>query len=527
MIRSIKSAGNTVYVLHSLIKRLNIPVSSYTIEKDLLDHPDYPSMLSLMDCLTTWNVPNEAFKLDKETCDLKGLSFPFIAHLNRAGGEFVLVQGIENDMVKFNTEKEKQGALNQSEFLKFWDGMILYAEKDEASGENEYKQSLIKGWLNEAHLPFLVLLLLCSIFYAIDFGSASPSYLGLIFINLAGVGVSGLLLMHSINANNPFIQNLCSLGKKNNCNAILKSDAAKVTSWLSWSEVGMFYFAGSLIYLLLNPSGIVVLSWLNILCLPYTVYSIGYQLKIKTWCILCCSIQALLWMEAVVFFVDGTSFQALSMGFSEMIHISLCFLVPVAIWAFIKPYLLKSEHLNPLKQQLKKFKYNSTLFNQLLSGQAKYSIPDDLMPIVLGNPEAANVITMVSNPFCGPCGTAHQTLDKWLQEREDIQVKVVFTASGHDDEQKTAVSQHLSALTLLNDVELLEKALNDWYKFKMDYKTLVIQYPVSFNERMNIVTKKQKEWCDRVEITFTPTILVNGHKLPEPYRLEDIKYLIE
>jgi hypothetical protein len=40
------------------------------------------------------------------------------------------------------------------------------------------------------------------------------------------------------------------------------------------------------------------------------------------------------------------------------------------------------------------------------------------------------------------------------------------------------------------------------------------------------LSEKQKEWCDMAEIAFTPTILVNGYKLPEPYRLDDPKYLI-
>jgi hypothetical protein len=85
-------------------------------------------------------------------------------------------------------------------------------------------------------------------------------------------------------------------------------------------------------------------------------------------------------VEAVVFFTAGVSFQALNIGFSDMTGIALCFLIPVATWCFIKPYLLKAEHLKPLNQQLKKFKYNSALFNQLLSSQTKYSVPDDLMP---------------------------------------------------------------------------------------------------------------------------------------------------
>lgn len=527
MIRSIKSAGNTVFVLYSLINKLKIPVSSFTVEKDLLDHPDYPSMLALSDCLTSWNIPNEAFRVHKESCDISEFPLPFVAHLKRGGIEFVLVQKIEGDTVTFSNEMEQKVTLKRVDFLKFWDGIILYAEKEAGSGEKEYKQSLIKGWLNAARLPFLALVLLCCVFYASNPGSASLPFLMLVLLKSTGVGISALLLLHSIDANNPFIQNLCSMGKKNDCNAILKSDAAKVTGWLNWSEVGMFYFAGSLIYLLVNPLGVVLLSWLSILCLPYTFYSVIYQVRTKNWCVLCCSIQALLWIEAIAFFMAKPPFQPLSIGFTDMTGIALCFSIPVAIWCFIKPYLLKAEHVEPLKQQLKKFKYNSGLFNQLLSSQAKYSVPDDLMPIVLGNPEAETIITMVSNPFCGPCGTAHKTLDGWLSQRDDIQLKVLFTTANHEDDARTRVARHITALNFSDDKALVGQALNDWYnQTSKDYDNWAEKYPVIKTGDLEKATQKQKEWCEMAEVSFTPTIFINGYKLVDPYLLDDIKYLL-
>ncbi|MNY22235.1 hypothetical protein D3C86_1558330 [compost metagenome] len=149
------------------------------------------------------------------------------------------------------------------------------------------------------------------------------------------------------------------------------------------------------------------------------------------------------------------------------------------------------------------------------------------MPIVLGNAEAENIITMVSNPFCGPCATTHKTLDQWLNTRDDIQVKIVFTTANHDDDPKTKVARHLTALSLLGDKKKVEQALNDWYdSTKKDYDTWAKNYPMQVNGEMEVVTQRQKEWCELTEVTFTPTILVNGYKLPDPYRLDDIKYLL-
>ena len=160
-------------------------------------------------------------------------------------------------------------------------------------------------------------------------------------------------------------------------------------------------------------------------------------------------------------------------------------------------------------------------------GQPCYVVPNELMPVVLGNTDAATVITMVSNPFCGPCAKAHQILNEWLKNRDDIQLKIIFATANHDDDNKTKVARHIAALNLTRDTAFVEKALNDWYgQREKKYEIWVKNYPVTITDEISKVTQKQAEWCDMAEIALTPTILVNGYKLPEPYRLEDLKYLI-
>jgi len=336
------------------------------------------------------------------------------------------------------------------------------------------------------------------------------------------------LLIQSIDASNPLVQNLCGLNSKNNCNAILKSEAAKVTSWLTWSEVGFFYFAGSLLTLVINPNSLTVLAWINLFTLPYTVYSINYQYRQKNWCILCCTIQVLLWLE----FLTSIGFGLITFKQADLTPYTLflslfCFLLPIATWAFLKPFFSKASQVSSLKQQLNKFKYNSELFIQALENQPHYAVPEDLMPIILGNPLAENIITMVSNPFCDPCAKAHQQLDEWLRQRNDLQLKIIFTTADHDDDEKTKMARHINALAKSNNMAFVENALSDWYaQTQKKYDTWAEQYPVSLNGDINKVTERQKAWCELAEIAFTPTILVNGYKLPEPYKLEDIKYLI-
>ena len=515
---------NAISVLEKLISCLKIRVSSTTITNELMEHPDFPSLLAVSDCLSAWKIPHEIYKVDIEENKLKDLSFPFIAHFDKHGEQFVLISSIYNDKVRCSNEKGTY-SISSSEFLDKWDGILLYAEKDLQSGEPNYKRALFKSWLQKAGIPFLLLILLGGIFNSIDYISINWTYTTLLGIKFAGIFVSILLLIHSVNANNPLIQNLCSLGKRNNCNAILKSSAAKISSSLSWSEIGMFYFTGTFICLLLAPDSISILSWLSIGCLPYTIYSIGYQLKVKNLCVLCCTVQLLLWMEASIFIYRG-NFQL------ELIHfdfgtIILCFLFPIATWIFIKPFIVKAEQVEPLKLQLKKFKYNSEVFNQLLTAQSHYSVSDDLMPVTLGNPNAQTTITMVSNPYCEPCASTHKTLEDWLSFRDDIQLKIIFATANHDEEDRTKVAKHVIALSLLSDKNIVKDALNKWYSQNIKkYEHWAEEYPVDVDDNMDVLMKRQKDWCEKTEVNFTPTILINGYKLVDLYNLDDIKYLL-
>ncbi|MES2652237.1 MAG: cysteine peptidase family C39 domain-containing protein [Bacteroidota bacterium] len=518
---------NAVWITAQLLKSMSVKFSLTGLEEKLEAHPDYPSMVAISDCLTEWQVANEALRVPKE--HFKDLPLPFIAHCNVNGGTFILVHGREGIQIRYSDEKKQNSLMQEKDFVQRWSGVVLLAEADEDSGEPGYKQNIWKDRLTLAKTPLLIILLITLLGLTLDYNSLTLGYSLLLLINLVGLGISTLLLINSVDANNPLVQNLCSLGGKNGCNAILKSDAAKLTSWLSWSEVGFFYFSGSFLALFLIPSSISFLAWINFLALPYTLYSIGYQYRNSNWCVLCCAVQALLWFGFITAFsTDLLSWNRINLPSLYLLPLLvLCFLLPIVTWAVFKSFFTTSIQFKPIKQQLKKFKYNGELFNQVLVNQPRYAVGDDLMAAVLGNPEAKAVITMVSNPFCDPCASAHKTIDEWLRYRDDLKLNIIFTTADHQDDEKTKVSKHISALTRLNDPKLLENALNDWYaQGKKKYETWAKKYPVSFNGDMDVVTARQREWCDMAEIAFTPTILVNGYKLPHPYQLEDIKYLI-
>jgi hypothetical protein len=521
-----RTKSNATAVLTLLINKLKVPVADSTIHENLNDHPNYPSLLAISDCLSSWKIPHESYSLESDF-PLQDLHYPFIAHLKMNGGNFILVNGFKNGTIHFDDEVKTKRIIQEDSFRNLWDGVLLYAERGTESGEENYRSSFIHDCIKTLRLPFTFLVILILVVSGINWPAISLGYVTLLAVNLAGIVVCTMLVVYSMNANNPLIANICSLAKKSDCNVILRSDAAKVTRWLNWGEVGLFYFMGSFICLLVNPMTTSILIWLNIFGLSYTFYSIAYQLIKRNWCILCCTVQILLWMSVSIFISAYPIYAINELSVNLIGKTVLLFLIPIAIWGFLKPYFNKAFQYDTQYQQLKKFKYNGNLFNSLLISQLKYEIPIDLSPIHLGNKQARTVITIVSNPFCSPCKKAHKVLDSWLEVNDEILVEIIFTAPSDDDIDRLNVVKHFYLLNRSDNEMLIKQGLSRWFGQEIkNYEHFASLFPVEMAHDPLPIIEYRRQWCDFAEIDSTPTILVNGYKLVDPYNLEDIKFLL-
>lgn len=206
---------------------------------------------------------------------------------------------------------------------------------------------------------------------------ANPFLLtGLAIIKFLGCIITAILLWYEIDKSNPFIQQICSAGGKTNCSAVLESRGAKIFNWISWSEVGFFYFAGSFLFLMIggiDQPVVSLLGWINVATLPYCFYSIYYQWRVvKEWCPLCIAVQILLLFEfGVLFFLFWHDIN--SIGQTLTTHaISLLFasfIIPVLFWSYSKLYFIQAKSGKIYKRELDRLKYNYQFFDTLLSKQ--------------------------------------------------------------------------------------------------------------------------------------------------------------
>ena len=88
--------------------------------------------------------------------------------------------------------------------------------------------------------------------------------------------------------------------------------------------------------------------------------------------------------------------------------------------------------------------------------------------------------------------------------------------------------KHLLAIAEKGDEEKTKQALDIWYLAeKKDYAAFANKYPMNGELKMQgDKIKAMQEWCDKTEITFTPTFFINGNQLPEIYSIANLNYFL-
>jgi uncharacterized membrane protein/thiol-disulfide isomerase/thioredoxin len=522
------------------LKLLKVEVNDSTVNETMHNHPDYPTLLCINDSLSKWKVANAAGKIDKQQLDQMPL--PFVAHINNSESPLALVLGYDENTIRYqlNPYGRKIITENRFDFFSKWDGIYLLAEATEDSREKNFEANRRKEIAGKSlwALFFGVLALLPLLFFfqaftaTANFAAGSVAGIALQYLMvLAGLAITSLLLWYEIDKSNPALQKVCSSMKKGNCEAVLNSKHSKVFSWLSWSEVGFFYFAGAFLTLLAASANIVptltALLWLNILAAPYVVFSLIYQWKaVKQWCVLCLGIQMLL----LGGLVNGLSLglplntEFLTAGFA--LEFATLYLLPVIAWYCIKPLLLRLVESKTTKREYLKLKFNTEIFNTLLSRQKTVKVDPDGMGISLGNPNSRNKLVKVCNPYCGPCAKAHPSVEKLVEEFEDIHVKIIFACNNGEHDRTAIPAKHLLAIHSENNPEKLRAALDDWYLAReKNYDEFKLKYPDNGGaQREDDHLNRMKDWCQDMEIQFTPTYFINGRQLPTGYNVEDLRY---
>jgi uncharacterized membrane protein len=533
------SSNNATMVALQLLKKLNVSVTYTSAINSIEYHPDFPSLLSISDSLSRWKVDNLALKVSPDK--LHELPVPFVAHLKKGSGYFTLVTKVSNEFTYHVSENGKESQQSFNEFIKEWSGVVLLAEVTKKSGEENYDLESKKELIENLRIPIIVainlLLVALYIFVNVQNGiltSLLPTLL--LLLKLSGCFITGLLLWFELDRSNPVLKEICTGGKVTSCEAVLKSKAAKILGWVSWSEIGFFYFSGGFLFLLASVSestaAFILLSWMNLFVLPYTIFSIIYQWKVaKQWCPLCLSIQALLILEGVISYFG---YWNKDLNFQESLILNtfsgfVLFTIPIFFWLYIKPVLSKLQKLNQIEKDQKRLKSNPNVLNALLKKQKRIEIDTNGLGITIGNPKAENTLVKVCNPLCAPCSRSHLIIEEILKRNENVKVQIIFNVASYYDDNIANIVRHFMTLYQGQYSYPIQEVLDKWYNAdQKEYSSFALKYQIKEDLALqNDSLDKMYEWCNKMDIGFTPTFFINGYQLPNDYRLEDLKYMLQ
>jgi len=517
----------TTNIFTALLSLLKVKFTDEYSNRVFNEHPHKYNLFGLSSLLSDYNIENEAYTINDKEKDINKLPTPFIAHL---GSDFVIVKKIDNKHVTYMWN-EIIINLDITEFCKSWSGVVLLVDISEKSIEPNYRKHRNIERLNLGRSVMFFAAVGLILFWAYLSRSlyANVSISILLLINLIGVYIGYLLLLKQMHIQSRYSDKICSLFKQHDCNNVLETQAAKLWGIFGWSEIGLGYFVTNVLILLFLPQAVSFLAIINIFTLPYAFWSVWYQkTKARQWCMLCLIVQVLLWTLFCANVLLGYILMP-EINFHnlfDMVLLGSCYAAAILGVNMLVPKFNAKRALPFLWQIINAMKADEDVFRALLKQQPYYEVSDVDSQICFGNPDGTLQLTILTNPYCNPCAAMHKRIVKLLQKNNNISVKYIFSSFY---ESLNAINQYLIAAYLQKELSEFEQIIAEWFETGKMMSEKFFE-----NMRLDIILSEveneflsHEAWKERTQLCATPTVLVNGYKLPENYRVEDLEYFTE
>lgn len=505
--------------VYSWLNTSNNRLNSKYCKEEITTHPDYPSLISLIDFLELGGMFYKAIRADASY--IHEFNYPLLAHIRQPGDEYMHI--IPNALA---WDKQK-------EITAYWTGIVIYLEQD-TQWQNKrnaiYQRDEVKRKMIAT--AFALAGITLYIIFAFQIFGFSSKVFGL--LSLIGIAISLFALGTELGFQSQIVKQVCGAvsGVDSGCEQVLKSQYAKGFAGITPADASVLYFASQFFVYLFGSrypfflQSLFIFALCGITIATWSVYIQAF--KLKQWCALCMLIVAVLVLQGIIAFgsVDQVWF-----FFPEVIFISV-FIMMAFILLPIKK-LIKVNSRNKFElAELKKWKMDGDLFINQWKQEASVNITiwqDDLL---LGNPDAPLQITVACNPYCAPCAKAHTQLDNLLHHYSNkvkVQIRLLSNVQDKNDKRTIATQAILQkAATLQNNIEL-QQMLTDWFE-SMNFEKWSQKWRLSLSEAQEPELwerlRQHSQWVEESNITSTPTFFINGKRMPGRYSLNDIETLI-
>jgi len=538
-----KSGQNTFVALLELLKVKHTRDFS---NKYFNEHPHKYNLFGLSKMLSDYGIENVGTLIEDKENDIFNIECPFVA---QAGGGFVVVSEtppcpLKGELAPQSPNSSTPQSFSESihylrngkkitntieQFIKIWSGIVLLVETTPNSIEPDYKEHRKKEFFNVAQksILFLAGILIFGLAYInnslyTNFGKSI-----LLSLNLIGVYICYLLVLQQLKIHSNYADKICSLFSKSDCNDVLESEASKLWGVFGWSEIGLGYFSANVLLLLFFPQLVSILALINIVALPYSFWSVWYQkVKARQWCPLCLIVQVFLWSIFIFNFIFGfirlPEFDFIFL--KDILFVGSVFASLIFALNLLVPSLSSNNGMEQIKQEINSIKADENVFKALLKKQSAYEVSKTDSQILFGNPDANLLISVFTNPYCNPCARMHKRVIKLLHDtKRNICVQYLFSSFQPDLEFAV---KNLIAIYLEKGQSEFEQIISNWFEKGKPLKEAFFENMQLNMENPCIETEFQKHetWKEKTRLRATPTILVNGYKLPDNYKIEDLRY---
>ncbi len=497
---------------------INIDTSEFQFQ--VQSHPDFPSILSIVDTLYFFNIENVAIK--KEFSTIEDLPNRFIALLSedRSAPELYLIE--KKDTNYFYLKNNKLVEIATKELENRWNNIVLLVRKSEESKSNTVtnnKENLILFSIIAITLIILLILSSQTIF--------SKLFLLVPFI---GILFSISALKDLFGTKSKVITNICNISASTSCSSVIKASKWKLFEYLNFSDLSISFFTSQFIVLLFSlffNQDLESLYFQKILLyfsVPFLFLSVYYQKIVeKKWCPICIIIISLIIIEIIaLLFLPTIPFHFLN----QSAYFGFIFFSCYLTWKGLKQVLTEKKDLKEKQLKSIRFERKFDLFKTKLLTENKIFLPTN--GVMLGNKKAKTSIAIVSNPFCGHCKEAHFMLDRILEKNKDeLNVNVILRTNLEmlDDDTKKLFRGLLGIYFTKGEKYFIE-ALKYWFE-NTDIKNWSNKYYSNGDfTKIDEILLLHYNWTNKVEYTFTPAIFINGFEYPKIYDRNNLEFFI-
>lgn len=523
-------ADNLVAAVTNLLTTLEIRVTRSSVRETLETHPFFPSIASARDALTGWGIRSEGLRVDPSL--LTRVPLPCLAVLN--DGSIIAITEAREDRLTLIDAVHGPLTTSLAEFKAQWEGSLLVVEAGAGAGEPDYARKQSRERLLATGRTVAKIASGSSVLGVGVLTSAliAPPWtaFGLWSVRALGLIGSTILVTHYLTDRGSLLDRICPSKKGRECTGVLNSPAAKLLGHVPLADLGLVYFAGGMLALLLGAlSGVpgevsMGLGLLALTTTPIIVFSFYYQARIlKQWCRPCVGIQMILLAE-----VAGTVPRLHALPIVSGFAFSLMawsFLTIAGLWAFFRTTGTRSTKTEAWEHRYRRLVRDPPVVESLLRRANRLAtdpLPGDL---VLGRADRPNEILIVTHPECRHCGPAHRSLETLLRNHEhSLHARIRFLCSDEPSPGRD-LAQHCVALQLEDRRAEAANLLHAWFREGLRsgwHDRAPLEHPRRSEPNADSLLRATFKWCVTHSISGTPTILLNGRVLPSALEMDDL-----